>query len=50
MHHMKFDLDYFPFKTVNYLTDKHHTHHVNMGMGNYAAITPLFDWMFGTLD
>lgn len=50
INHTKFNLDYFPFKTLNYLTDKHQVHHINMNMGNYSSITPLFDWMFGTLD
>lgn len=48
--HTKFDLDYFPFKTVNYLTSKHAVHHQNMNMGNYSSVLLLFDWMFGTLD
>ncbi len=50
INHTKFNLDYFPFKTVNYLTTKHHIHHENMNMGNYGSITPLYDWMFRTLD
>ena len=50
INHCKFNLDSFPFRTINYLTTKHHIHHENMGMGNFATITPLFDWMFGTLD
>ena len=50
INHTKFDLDYFPFRTVNYLTTKHHIHHESMNMGNYGSITPLYDWMFGTLD
>ncbi|MDB3855920.1 sterol desaturase family protein [Halieaceae bacterium] len=48
--HTKFDLDYFPFKTINYLTSKHAVHHQNMNMGNYSSVLLLFDWMFGTLD
>jgi sterol desaturase/sphingolipid hydroxylase (fatty acid hydroxylase superfamily) len=35
---------------INRLIHKHHVHHVNMGMGNYATITMLYDRMFGTLD
>ena len=50
INHTKFDLDHFPFRTVDYLTTKHHIHHENMNMGNYGSITPLYDWMFGTLD
>lgn len=50
INHTKFNIDRFPFKTVDYLTTKHSIHHKNMNMGNYSSITPLFDWMFGTLD
>lgn len=50
INHVKFNLNYFPFKTINYLTTNHSTHHKNMNMGNYSSITPLFDWLFGTLD
>jgi sterol desaturase/sphingolipid hydroxylase (fatty acid hydroxylase superfamily) len=48
--HTKFNLDYFPFKTIDYLTSKHAVHHQNMNMGNYSSVLLLFDWMFGTLD
>lgn len=50
INHTKFNIDRFPFKTIDYLTTKHSIHHKNMNMGNYSSITPLFDWMFGTLD
>ncbi len=50
INHTKFNVDSFPFKTIDYLTTKHSIHHKNMNMGNYSSITPLFDWMFGTLD
>jgi len=50
VNHTKCDLPYFPFKTINRLIQKHHVHHVNMGMGNYATITMLYDRVFGTLD
>ncbi len=50
INHTKFNLDRFPFKTVDYLTTKHHIHHIDMHHGNYGSITPLYDWMFGTLD
>lgn len=50
VNHAKFDLPYFPFRTINWLIHKHHVHHINMGMGNYATITMLYDKVFGTLD
>jgi sterol desaturase/sphingolipid hydroxylase (fatty acid hydroxylase superfamily) len=28
----------------------HHNHHARFTGGNYATITLLYDWMFGTLD
>ena len=50
INHTKFNLDFFPFKTIDYLTTKHHIHHIDMHHGNYSSITPLYDWMFGTLE
>lgn len=50
INHTVFNLDYFPFKFINYLNSKHHVHHENMHKGNYAGITIFFDWLFGTLD
>ncbi len=50
INHVEVDLPYFPFRILNYLTDKHQVHHKNMHKGNYASITPLYDFMFGTLD
>ena len=28
----------------------HHNHHARFTGGNFATITLLYDWMFGTLD
>jgi len=28
----------------------HHNHHATFTGGNYATISLLYDWMFGTLD
>ena len=50
VNHVQFTVDKFPYKTVNYLTTKHAIHHENMHKGNYASLSPLFDFMFGTLD
>lgn len=38
------------FRLVNYITAKHAVHHENMHKGNYASITMLYDYVFGTLD
>ncbi len=50
INHTHVDLDYFPFKTLTWITRKHHVHHENMHKGNYATITLLYDRLFGTLD
>jgi sterol desaturase/sphingolipid hydroxylase (fatty acid hydroxylase superfamily) len=48
--HTLWEADYFPFKYLNYASKMHHNHHARFTGGNYATITLLFDWMFGTLD
>lgn len=50
INHTKFNLNYFPYKAVDYLTTKHAIHHIDMGRGNYSTLSPLYDWMFGTLE
>jgi len=40
----------FPFRTVSAITALHAAHHVDMSRGNYATITMLYDWLFGTLE
>ncbi len=50
LNHCRVDLPYWPFKTINWITDKHAVHHENMHKGNYASITLFFDKVFGTLD
>lgn len=42
--------DRFPFKYLNTMSVMHHNHHAAFTGGNYATITLLYDWMFGTLD
>ena len=48
--HVHVELDRFPYKTLNWIANKHAIHHIDMHKGNYATITLLFDRMFGTLD
>lgn len=48
--HALWKADRFPFKYMNYASKMHHNHHARFTGGNYATITLLFDWMFGTLD
>lgn len=50
INHTQVTLPYFPFKTLTWITAKHHVHHENMHKGNYATITLLYDKLFGTLD
>jgi len=50
INHTYVDLPYFPFKMLDYMTTKHHKHHENMEMGNYATLTMAYDYLFGTLD
>lgn len=48
--HALWEADGFPFKYLNYTAKMHHNHHGKFTGGNYATITLLYDWMFGTLD
>jgi sterol desaturase/sphingolipid hydroxylase (fatty acid hydroxylase superfamily) len=40
----------FPFRYLNHISKMHHNHHVRFTGGNFATISLLYDWMFGTLD
>ena len=42
--------DRFPFRYLNTMSVMHHNHHARFTGGNYATISLLYDWMFGTLD
>jgi sterol desaturase/sphingolipid hydroxylase (fatty acid hydroxylase superfamily) len=48
--HDLWEADRFPFRYLNYAAKMHHHHHVRFTGGNYATISLLYDWMFGTLD
>jgi len=48
--HAGLNIPYFPFKTMSKLAVKHDKHHHSMLSGNYASITPLPDWLFGTAE
>jgi sterol desaturase/sphingolipid hydroxylase (fatty acid hydroxylase superfamily) len=50
INHTYVNLPYFPFKTVDRITSLHAAHHVDMNRGNYATLTMLYDWLFGTLE
>lgn len=48
--HDRQESDKAPFGYLKYVADMHHVHHSRFTSGNYATITLLYDWMFGTLD
>ncbi len=48
--HDRWESDRFPFKHLNYMSVMHHNHHIKFTGGNYATITLLYDWLFGTYD
>ncbi len=50
LNHCRIDLPYKPFQTINWIAIMHDAHHIDMHRGNYATITLLYDWMFGTLE
>jgi sterol desaturase/sphingolipid hydroxylase (fatty acid hydroxylase superfamily) len=50
INHTRVDCPHFPYRTLTWITSKHHVHHQNMHKGNYASITLFFDKAFGTLD
>jgi sterol desaturase/sphingolipid hydroxylase (fatty acid hydroxylase superfamily) len=50
INHTYVNLPYFPFKTLDYITTKHAIHHIDMSKGNYATLTMMYDYAFGTLD
>ena len=50
INHTYVNLPYFPYKTIDYITSIHAAHHVDMKQGNFATLTMLYDWLFGTLE
>ena len=50
INHTFVNLPYSPFKTLDYVTSIHAAHHVDMNRGNFATLTMIYDWMFGTLE
>lgn len=38
------------FRTVNYITGVHASHHIDMSHGNYATLTMMYDKAFGTFE
>ena len=50
INHTYVHLPYFPFKTLDHITSIHAAHHVDMNRGNFATLTMVYDWLFGTLE
>lgn len=48
--HVKFEVPGARYKVLNWISYKHHVHHIDMQHGNYATVSLLYDKMFGTLD
>lgn len=48
--HDRWQVSRFPFRYLAYASELHHHHHARFTGGNFATITPLYDWAFGTLD
>ncbi|MDE2595462.1 MAG: sterol desaturase family protein [Sphingomonadales bacterium] len=48
--HNLWEADRFPFKYLKYMSAMHHHHHAMFTGGNFATISLLYDWMFGTID
>lgn len=50
LNHTKVRLTAFPYRLASRISAIHAAHHVSMRRGNYATITPLYDWLFGTYE
>jgi len=50
LNHTFVHLPRFPFRTLSRITALHAAHHVDMNRGNFATLTMLYDWLFGTLE
>lgn len=48
--HDLMEVDRFPYKYLKYMSYMHHVHHSKFTSGNYATISLLYDWLFGTYD
>lgn len=48
--HNLWETNRFGTRYLDYAAKMHHHHHARFTGGNFATITLLFDWMFGSLD
>jgi sterol desaturase/sphingolipid hydroxylase (fatty acid hydroxylase superfamily) len=42
--------DRFPYRYLRHMSFMHHVHHGRFTAGNFATISLLYDWLFGTYD
>ena len=50
INHTRIDMEGLPWSIVNWIAMKHNAHHLDMHKGNFATITLLYDWLFGTVE
>lgn len=48
--HDLWEADRFPFRYLKTMSVMHHNHHHSFTGGNFATISLVYDWLFGTLD
>lgn len=48
--HDQMTVDHAPYRYLKFASHMHHVHHRKFSAGNFATITMLYDWMFGTYD
>ena len=48
--HDLMEVDRPPYKYLKYMSFMHHVHHAKFTAGNFATISLLYDWLFGTYD
>ena len=46
--HSGLKLDFFPFKALTHLTERHSKHHAHMKAKNYSSVSPTLDITLGT--
>lgn len=48
--HDQMEPGHFPLPYFKYMSDMHHVHHARFTAGNFATLSLLYDWLFGTYD
>ncbi|AQA19212.1 hypothetical protein BST95_14145 [Halioglobus japonicus] len=50
INHCRIDIDKPLWRMLGWIAIRHDAHHLDMHKGNFATITLLYDWIFGTLE